>query len=202
MVATAVPGSPTPESAANGPPELHGFAFPIAGACLPEGNQLMPNSPREYRRGVHEGVDFYDADNCVPIPPGTPVLAVKGGRVVRADSDYRNPTASQMNALLANPTSPQSLDGFRGRQVWIDHGNGVVTRYCHLDSVAQGLKVGDVVQKGHVLGGVGESGTPESVTAPGSEYHLHFEVRVGESFLGAGLPPGEVRALYRTLFGP
>ena len=46
----------------------------------------------------------------------------------------------------------------------------------------------------------GESGTPESVTDPGTEAHLHFEIRVGDSYLGKGLPPDEVRQLYLQAF--
>ena len=57
-------------------------------------------------------------------------------------------------------------------------------------------------QAGQIVGFVGESGTPESITNPGSEYHLHFEVRVGDSYLGKGLAPAEVRRLYQTLFSP
>ena len=99
-------------------------------------------------------------------------------------------------------TDEAALDVFRGRQVWVDHGNGIVTRYAHLSSVATGIDVGTWVTAGTRLGTVGESGTPESVTEPGSELHLHAEVRVGNSFLGKGLPPQEVRALYERLFAP
>src|SRR5690606_27962571 len=56
---------------------LSGFAYPIEGACLPQGDQLMPNAPREYRQGTHEGIDFYEVDNCVSIGLGTEVLAAK-----------------------------------------------------------------------------------------------------------------------------
>jgi hypothetical protein len=58
------------------------------------------------------------------------------------------------------------------------------------------------VERGQPIGAVGESGTPESLSAPGTELHPHTEVRVGESFLGAGLPPAEVRQLYQRLFEP
>jgi hypothetical protein len=34
------------------------------------------------------------------------------------------------------------------------------------------------------------------VTAPGTQYHLHFEIRIGEGYLGEGVTPAEVRALY------
>jgi murein DD-endopeptidase MepM/ murein hydrolase activator NlpD len=181
---------------------LHGFAYPIAGGCLPQGDQLMPNAPRQYRLGVHEGVDFYGVDNCTPVTAGTPVLAAKAGRVIRADLAYVGLTPTEVQRLAANPTGEEALDKYRGRQVWIDHGGGIVTRYCHLQDIAPGITVGMQVTQGQLIAFVGETGTPESVTNPGQEYHLHFEVRVGASFLGKDLPPAEVRSLYRTLFSP
>ena len=180
---------------------LSGFVFPIVGGCLPTGDQLMPNAPRDYRNGTHEGVDFYNVDNCTPIGVGTSIVAAKGGTVIRADWDYVELTAERYADLAVNLTSPETLDAFRGRQVWIDHGNGVVTRYCHLNAIADGLAVGSRIEAGQLIAFVGESGTPESINNPGNQYHLHFEVRVGESYLGAGMPADEVRATYRALFG-
>jgi murein DD-endopeptidase MepM/ murein hydrolase activator NlpD len=193
---TATSGPATPS-----PVDLTGFAFPLAGACLPKGDQLMPNAPRPYRNGIHEGVDFYAVDNCTAITKGTPVLAAKAGRVIRADLDYHDLTAAELQRYEADPNTDEALDAFRGRQVWVDHGGGVVTRYAHLSGIAPGIQVGATVQQGQVVAYVGESGTPESVTDPGHEYHLHFEVRVGSGYLGQGLPPAEVRRLYRELFG-
>lgn len=187
--------------------EVRGLIYPIAGACLPSSADLMPNAPRVYRAGIHEGVDFYGADNCVPIGFGTEVLAVKAGQVVRADTDYRELTAEELDQLYLRieqegASAPAVLDRFRGRQVWIDHGGGLVTRYAHLDGVAPGIEDGVSVQAGDVIGYVGDSGTPEAVTAPGTEVHLHFEVRVGFGYLGQGLPPAEVRSLYEQAFSP
>lgn len=167
----------------------------------------MPNAPRTYRAGIHEGVDFYGADNCVPIGLGTEVLAAKEGEVVRADIEYRELTPEGLEQLYQRieqegASAPAILDRFRGRQVWIDHGGGLVTRYAHLDGVAPGIEDGVFVQAGDVIGFVGESGTPESVTAPGTEYHLHFEIRVDHVYLGQGLVPAEVRALYEGAFSP
>lgn len=181
---------------------LHGFVFPIAGACLPKGDQLMPNAPRPYRNGTHEGIDFYGSDGCAAVGKGTPVLAAKAGRVVRADLAFREMTKAELDAYLANPNTEEALDKFRGRQVWVDHGGGIVTRYAHLDGIAPGVVQGTQVSGGQVIGYVGESGTPEAVTNPGGEYHLHFEVRVGDSYLGRGQPAAEVRRLYETLFSP
>jgi murein DD-endopeptidase MepM/ murein hydrolase activator NlpD len=198
---TNAPNDPTSTAGNNGP-ELHGFIFPIAGGCLPSGDNLMPNARRAYRNGTHEGIDFYNVDNCTQIGLGTPVIAAKAGRVVRADHNYRDPTIAEMNRLQEAPEGAEALDVFRGRQVWVDHGNGVITRYCHLDGIAPGIQVGTMVSQGQVIAFVGESGTPESVYNPrsGREYHLHFEVRVGDTYLGAGESPQRVRELYNALF--
>src|SRR4029079_11506325 len=58
---------------------FRGFIYPLQGACLPTGDQLMPNAPRDYREGVHEGIDFYESDNCTTIKKGTSVMAAKAG---------------------------------------------------------------------------------------------------------------------------
>jgi murein DD-endopeptidase MepM/ murein hydrolase activator NlpD len=192
---------PTQAPAANGS-SIHGFTYPIAGSCLPKSDQLMPNAARSYRNGIHEGVDFYQVDNCTAIGNGTPVLSVFAGRVVRADTGYVDPTQAEINAYLANPNTEDSLDKFRGRQVWVDHGGSIVTRYAHLAGVAPGITVGTMVTQGQLIAYVGESGTPESVSNPGREYHLHFEIRVGASYLGKDLPAAEVRRIYLAAFSP
>lgn len=56
--------SPTPPPAN---PVGTGFRFPIVGGCLPASDNLWPNAPRAYRFGIHEGMDFYDHDNCAKI---------------------------------------------------------------------------------------------------------------------------------------
>lgn len=209
---TATPAaSPTPAATATPePPDLtvfRNFTYPLKGACLPTGDALMPNAPRDYRGGTHEGVDFYQVDNCITIVQGTPVLAAKDGTVIRADWTYHSLTQPELDAANAkiaggHANDPDVLDLFRGRQVWIDHGHGIVTRYAHLSGMADGIQVGSKVAQGEVIAYVGDSGTPESLSAPGTEEHLHFELRPGDSFLGAALPPDEVRTLYTALFQP
>lgn len=204
--------TPAPPTATATPeaPDLtifRNFLFPIAGGCLPESDALMPNAPREYRGGVHEGVDFYGYDNCVSIDAGMPVLAAKDGVVVRADLDYTALTEEELAA--ANERIAQGgandfevIDLFRGRQVWIDHGKGIITRYAHLSGIAEGVTEGARVAAGQPIAYVGDSGTPESLSNPGQEIHLHWELRVGESFLGASLAPEEVREIYTRVFEP
>jgi len=180
--------------------------MPIAGACLTSSPNLLPNAPREYRYGIHEGVDFYQGYSCAAIGLGTPVLAAKDGVLIRADYDYVPLSPGELDQLLARSqaqgyTDAETLDRFRGRQVWIDHGNGIVSRYCHLSGISAGLAVGQHVSAGDLIGYVGNSGTPESVTDPELEMHLHFEIRIGNTFLGAGLSPLEARVLYAFTFG-
>ena len=186
-------------------PAGSGWLIPVAGACIPIEDDQMPNSPREYRNGVHEGVDFFTDFACVDVAMGTPALASKAGRVIRADHIYKPVTQSELDELLAKVeaqgfTDTATLDRFRGRQVWIDHGDGFVTRYAHLEGVSEDLLVGANVERGDIIAFIGDSGTPESVTNPGFENHLHFELRIGSSFLGEGELPEVVRALYTDAF--
>ncbi len=180
--------------------------MPIRGACLSRDEQQLPNVPREYRHGVHEGVDFFTGFSCVDVPLGLPIVAPADGTVIRADHEFKQLTQRQIDELLAltaqlGYTDPGTLDKFRGRQVWIDHGDGIVTRYAHLSDIPQEVQVGTKVTEGQTIAFVGDSGTPESLAQAGYNKHLHFEIRVGNSFLGAGLSVEEARALYEAVFG-
>lgn len=203
------PGGPGPTLDPSIPvdnPAGSGWLIPVPGACLPIDDNQMPGAPREYRSGVHEGVDFFTDFACVDVPLDLPAVAAKAGRIVRADHEYTPMTQEELDNLLARSveqgfTDDAALDRFRGRQVWIDHGNGLFTRYCHLNGVPEDLLIGAQVEQGDVIGFIGDSGTPEAITNPGFEIHLHFELRVGTSYLGAGLDPAATRMVYQAAFG-
>jgi murein DD-endopeptidase MepM/ murein hydrolase activator NlpD len=171
-------------------PVVRGLLLPIENGEITTAPELLPNSPRDYRAGWHEGIDFA-ADR------GTPVRAAASGTVVRVDREFVDWDVDALNAALASAvalgyTPDETLDRIRGRQVWIDHGRKVVTRYAHLESVAD-LYVGETVARGQVIGAVGSSGFEEG--GP----HLHFEIRVGEAYLGDWLEVDElVRVLRRS----
>jgi murein DD-endopeptidase MepM/ murein hydrolase activator NlpD len=68
-------------------------------------------------------------------------------------------------------TLTDTLGGY-GKTIMIDHGNSICTRYGHLSGFA--VTPGQRVQRGDVIGYVGESGRS---TGP----HLHYEVRINDT---------------------
>jgi predicted deacylase len=177
---------------------LRGLTMPIAGISLAHRLNLLPGAPRHYRYGVHQGTDFYIWPDGTTVTTSTEVLAVRDGVVIRADWDYENPTQAQMDEWLSTCrqegyTPEDVLDGLRGRQVWLDHGDGLITRYAHLSGIADGLEVGQQVSQGQVIGTVGNSGTPESLYNPEGGLHLHFEIWLDDRYVGQYLSTVEIR---------
>jgi murein DD-endopeptidase MepM/ murein hydrolase activator NlpD len=98
--------------------------------------------------------------------------------------DFRAATGDPVRATANGKVASAGWAGGYGRMVEIDHGNGLSTRYGHLSEI--GVKVGDSVKIGQVIGAVGSTGRS---TGP----HLHYETRIdGEAvdpqkFLRAGV---------------
>jgi hypothetical protein len=88
-------------------------------------------------RAPHAGLD-------VAVARGTPVKASARGRVLAVDDYF-----------------------FNGRTIFVDHGNGLITMYCHLERID--VKTGDTVSKGQRIGRSGKTGR---ATGP----HLHWSV--------------------------
>jgi murein DD-endopeptidase MepM/ murein hydrolase activator NlpD len=81
---------------------------------------------------------------------------------------------SKVLATAAGTVIVAERSGPYGNMVEIDHGMGVITRYCHLKSIA--VSVGDQVTFRQNIGVIGTTGRSTSL-------HLHYEVRVdGEPY--------------------
>jgi murein DD-endopeptidase MepM/ murein hydrolase activator NlpD len=179
--------------------EFHSFLFPVRGQALPNHPGVFPGARRLYRYGVHEGMDIFGPSM------GTPVRAVKDGRVIRTDWNFVDMSAAKLNQVMEecrrqHRTSDKNEDLFRGCQVWIDHGHGIVTRYAHLSKVNPSLRLNQTVRRGDLLGYVGVSGTGENLPGRVKYPHLHFEIRVNDKYLGWGLTPQETLNLYQDIF--
>jgi|GEM_PF-941944 len=173
---------------------------PIEGAKISHRDSQLPNAPRPYRNGVHHGLDYY-YDYCgVDIRIGTPVKAAGEGTVIRIDHDYEELTREEREELLAiaaeDSTTPEEvLDKLRGRQIWIQHQDNIVTRYVHLHSTCPELQVGDKVKPRQYIGEIGNSGTSHGVEDSSCGAHLHFEIWIDEEFFGHNLEVEEIRAV-------
>ncbi len=169
---------------------VDGFSSPI-GPNVANRDLQMPGAPRHYRLGVHQGSDFYWAR-------GTQIAAVADGTVIRAMHDYVPPfPAAYYNWRVQSHelgyTSDEALDFYRGRQVWIEHDNGLISRYVHLSAIDYRITEGERVERGQPVGLVGNSGSPASLESETEDAHLHFELWRGEYYIGQFLRPIEAR---------
>jgi murein DD-endopeptidase MepM/ murein hydrolase activator NlpD len=107
------------------------------------------SSPYGWRWGVlHDGTDIAGCGY------GSNIYAAAEGEVVQSGYKYDN-----------------------GQFITIRHPNGYYTMYAHLCNGCRYVSVGDYVQKGQVIGGMGRTGAATGV-------HLHFSIWTGYPYRG------------------
>ena len=156
-----------------------------------------PGDPRAYRKGIHQGIDFYQTKR------GDPIYAAAPGVVIRIDKDHQPMEKQFRNEMLRHCKqtwngTPGSvllppveepygdvLDKLRGRQILLYHGKNtqnepIISLYAHMLEVNQELSVGDIVNTETIIGHIGNSGTSGEVENNSKkENHLHMELFVG-----------------------
>jgi murein DD-endopeptidase MepM/ murein hydrolase activator NlpD len=196
-----VVASEAPSGGSESPLELPDMTEPVAGGQVPTSPDLLPGAGRQYRGGVHEGVDF----RC---RSGEPVHAAMDGWVLTIE-DGSNLPESQRDELLQTcrelgETPPEVLRVLHGRRITLRHetsdGHLLTTSYSHLSTIQPGLEPGDRVREGEVIGTSGASGTSHAYRHD-SWGELHFELRIDGQPLGVGLRPTQAGDLYRKCFG-
>ncbi len=186
---------------------LDGMVIPIKGVALPRHVGVFPGARRLYRFGIHEGMDFFlDPGSKTKVTMNTPVRATDGGKILRADANFKDMTYPQFNKVMndcyrEHRTSDHNEDLFRGCQVWISHGNGLMTRYAHLNKINPQIKKDQSVARGDLIAFVGVSGTGQNLPGRTKYPHLHFEIWLDGKYLGWGLTPAETMGVYEDIFG-
>ncbi len=179
------------------------LSAPIKGMKLPKHSGVYPGARRLYRYGVHEGLDLFNDRTHIAI--NTPVIAAGAGKIVRADANFVDMNKGTFNRVMSDcvnehRTSDKNEDLFRGCQVWIDHGNNMITRYAHLNKINPKVRVGQTVKPGDLIGFVGVSGTGQNLPGRAKYPHLHFEIWLDGKYLGYGLTPAETVGIFEDVF--
>jgi len=178
---------------------------PIKGAHLSTFLGHLPNALREYRHGIHEGIDWYNGFVGVEVNKNTPVIAMADGVIVRVDNDYQEMSQIEREFLLTitndlGSTPAYILDKLRGRSIWIQHDNGVLTRYAHLSKIVDNLTLGKKINKGEIIGYVGNSGTSDGVMKSDNGVHLHTDILLYGNLLQEYIEPEQIYSVLSAIF--
>lgn len=147
-------------------PSACGYIFPVQGLSRGNiANTRYPSYPG------HSGIDVN-----INVRGGKNVVAVKAGTVT---------TSKAMGGRIKNYGTDGNYVGSYssyGEYVVINHHDGTMTLYGHMQPGSRRVSPGQSVSQGQVIGVVGNTGNVQPRPTPSSPLngtHLHFEVLVG-----------------------
>lgn len=123
---------------------IRGFVFPVGEPYNFIDSWGFPRMIGTEYAHGHQGTD-------IMAPFGTPLYAVERGAVIRVGTDILG-----------------------GTKLWVKGQSGTYYYYAHLQSYAEGVVEGTLVEAGDIVGFVGDTGN-----ARGGAPHLHFQVHPG-----------------------
>ena len=188
---------------------LTSLILPCDEQSIPTRASRLPNAPRDYRSGIHRGIDFFSEW-------GTPVKSVADGIIIRSDLNYKEVPADFRVDILnrAGKLGRTPSDIFNnillGKAVFIDHGFDLfsgyrtITIYAHLSHINSTIKPGYTIKAGEVFAKSGNTGTRPSTLGNRNESHLHWELilqdKNGEFYFGQNLPYEKLVSALNTIF--
>jgi len=183
--------------------------LPCENIPVPKRTMRLPNAPRNYRNGIHRGIDFF-------ANWGTPIRAVAEGVVIRSDLHYEEVSPSFRESVLKSSArvgkTPSDIFNsiLLGQAVFLDHGFNlvpgfrVISIYAHLSHINSDIKPGRLVKSGEFFAKSGNSGIKESTLGSRAGSHLHWELILQKSteeiFLGKDIPNPELYELLVNIF--
>lgn len=134
------------------------------------GSKLPPGMPMGARDVGEPGKLIKPVFGAVSSPFGDRTHPIKGGKKMHKGIDIAAGLGAEVRAAANGTIQKIYYSNSYGNVIYLLHDDGRSTRYAHLDRFAFGLKQGDYVYQGDVIGYVGNTGNS---TGP----HLHFEYR-------------------------
>ena len=123
----------------------------------------------------HKGTDFAIRDYHA-MQKGIDVLAVAPGKVLRLRDSVEDSFKNKEELEAVREAKIECGNG-----VFIDHGDGYATQYCHLKKDSVIVKKGDQVERGQKIGQVGISGLAEH---PHLHLTLYKDNKLMDPFMG------------------
>ena len=168
---------------------IEGKAYPTQHITIRDKRKVNPNKLDMTRiksesEVINAALSHWTDKSVLPLPFLWPIEGRVSGlygrrrvfngqpRRPHSGMDIAAPTGTQVHAPAEGTIREVGNYFFNGKTIFIDHGQGLVTIFCHLDRTD--VVSGQTVRQGEVIGTVGMSGR---VTGP----HLHLGVSLNDT---------------------